>query len=55
MTDREQTKAFGDDLDALVERYRKEFDLSLAQAVGVLQVKIHGLIDDVRNKDDDED
>jgi hypothetical protein len=39
MTDKEQTEAFADDLDRLVQRYYEEFDLSYAQAVGVLQMK----------------
>jgi hypothetical protein len=39
MTDKEQTEAFADDLDKLVERYRQEFEISYAQAVGSLQIK----------------
>ena len=40
MTDREQTQAFSDDLNALIERYCQEFELTYAQAVGVMQIKI---------------
>lgn len=39
MTDKEQTDAFADDLDKLVERYRSEFQITYAQIVGVLQIK----------------
>lgn len=41
MTDKEQTEAFADDLDKLVERYRQEFDISYAQVVGTLIMKSH--------------
>lgn len=39
MKDREQTTAFADELDKLCERFRDEFDLTYAQAVGVLNMK----------------
>lgn len=39
MNDKQQTQAFADDLDKLCARYYREFDLSYAQAVGVLQMK----------------
>lgn len=41
MTDKQQTDAFANDIDNLVERYRNEFEISYAQLVGVLQMKIH--------------
>lgn len=40
MTHKEQTEAFSNDLDALIDRYRQEFDLSYAIVVGVLNMKI---------------
>jgi hypothetical protein len=39
MTDKEQTDAFSDDLDKLVERYRQEFEMTYAQVVGTLHMK----------------
>jgi len=37
MTDREQVMAFAADLEALVYRYRDEFDITVASLVGVLE------------------
>lgn len=54
MTAKEQTDAFASDIDSLVERYAKEFDLSYAQVVGVLHMKIHLLCQDASERDDDE-
>lgn len=39
MTEKEQTTAFANDLDSLVERYRVEFDMTYAAVVGTLQMK----------------
>ncbi len=39
MTEKEQTDAFADDLDKLVERYRQEFEVSYAVVIGTLQMK----------------
>ena len=41
MDDREQIKAFADDLDNLVNRYADEFDMTYAAVVGVLCMKIN--------------
>lgn len=41
MTEKEQIKHLADDVDKLIERYRTEYDLSYAAAVGVLQMKAH--------------
>lgn len=38
MTGREQTQAFRDELAKVVDRFRCEFELTVAQAVGVLEV-----------------
>jgi len=38
MTQIQQTNAFQNDLTKLIERYRSEFDLSLASAIGVLEI-----------------
>jgi hypothetical protein len=53
MTDGEQTKAFADDLDKLVERYRQEFDVTYAQIVGTLQMKLWLLCNEANNRSDD--
>lgn len=45
MTHQEQIAAFQADIEAVIERYRKEFDLPLASAVGVLEVIKHDLIE----------
>lgn len=39
MTEKEQIDHFANDVDALVERYRKEYDISYAAVVGVLEMK----------------
>lgn len=33
----------GDELDRLIDRFRNEYDMTYAEAVGVLQMKIHAL------------
>lgn len=53
MTDKEQTDAFSDDLDKLVERYRHEFEISYAQVVGTLQMKIHLLCNEAQKREDE--
>lgn len=41
MDTNEQTDAFANELDALVDRFRSEFDLTYAVVVGVLHMKAH--------------
>lgn len=41
MNESEQVTHFADDIDKIVDRYRDEYDISIASAVGVLQMKIH--------------
>jgi len=58
MTERDQITAFADDIDRLVDRYRSEFEISLASAVGVLVMKAFLLCSeayDRRDELDDED
>ena len=43
MTEKEQIVAFAREVDALVARFEKEFELSYAAAIGVMQLKIHSL------------
>lgn len=38
MNDREQITAFAADVQRVVDRYRAEFSLTLAAAVGVLEI-----------------
>lgn len=46
----DQTAAFADELDKLVERFAIEFDLSSAAAVGVLMMKVRLIQDDVMRR-----
>lgn len=50
MTDKEQTQAFADDLDRLVERYRSEFELTYAAVVGALHMKAHLMCAEAKDK-----
>lgn len=38
MTSQEQVEALAADLQRVLDRYRAEFDLTLAEAVGVLEI-----------------
>lgn len=55
MNDKEQTEAFANDLDKLVERYRQEFEMSYAATVGTLQMKIHLLCNEAQDRKDELD
>lgn len=60
MDSREQTRRFAAALDALVDQYRSEFDLTFAEVVGVLQIKSHLLCAECAegatgDEDEDED
>lgn len=50
MTDREQIQAFADDLDRLVERYRDEFEISMAGVIGALEFKQFTLMSEAQNR-----
>jgi hypothetical protein len=39
MKDSEQTRHFADEIDKVVDRFRKEYDITLASTVGVLHLK----------------
>lgn len=52
MNQQEQTKRFADDLDMMVERYRREFDLTYASVVGVLQMKVHLMCDEAGQQEE---
>jgi hypothetical protein len=56
MTGKQQMTAFSDELDKLIERFRAEFDLPYAAAIGILQIKMHALSQEANEAiDDDED
>lgn len=50
MTDREQIQAFADDLDRLVDRYRAEFEISMAGVIGALEFKQFVLMQEAQRK-----
>ena len=55
MTDHEQIIAFSNDLDALVNRYRVEFDMTYAAVIGVLHMRAHTLCAEAEGMYDPED
>lgn len=55
MTEGEQTTAFANDLDKLVDRYRLEFDMSYAAVVGTLQMKSWLLSQEANDENEDEE
>jgi hypothetical protein len=40
MTNEDQTEAFNDALDAAIDRFTQEFDLTYASVIGVLSMKV---------------
>jgi hypothetical protein len=52
MTDKEQTGNFAEDLDRLVDRYAKEYDMSYASVIGALQMKVFTLCTDAYDEGD---
>jgi|MudIll2142460700_1097286.scaffolds.fasta_scaffold1239148_2 hypothetical protein len=40
MTNEDQTEAFNDTLDASIDRFTQEFDLTYASVIGVLVMKV---------------
>lgn len=56
MTPNEQIDAFSIDIGKVIDRYRREFDLSYAAAVGTLMIHAHRLMDEgQRSLEDDDD
>jgi hypothetical protein len=55
VSDKEQTDAFAKEVNALIDRFRGEYDLSYAQAIGVFQLAIFGLCTDALHDSDDGD
>lgn len=52
MSEKEQIDHFADDLDRLVDRYRKEYEMSYASVVGTLQMKINLLCAEAGREDE---
>lgn len=55
MDDKQQVAAFSDDVDRLVNRYRDEFDMTYAAAVGVLFMKAQLLCSEAVHEGDNHD
>jgi len=53
MSDAEQLAAFADELDRMIHRFSKEFDLSYAVVVGVLQMKVQMLCAEAATRRDE--
>lgn len=53
MTDKEQTDHFADELDRLINRFSREYELCYSQVVGVLQMKIHTLCTGAQKRQDE--
>lgn len=49
MSEQEQTTHFSDELDALVNRFRSEYEMSYAAVVGVLQMKMFLLCQEAKD------
>lgn len=49
------TVAFANELDNLVERFRKNWDIEYAQVVGVLMMKVHLLHVSAMEEDEEEE
>lgn len=55
MTDPEQTQAFANELEKLINRYRCEFELTAATVVGVLQFQQFLIMTEVQNSHQEEE
>lgn len=55
MKDSDQITELQNKIDKLIDTYIAEFDLPLASMVGILQVKIHELIENSMYDDDEEE
>lgn len=49
----EQIQHFADEIDRIVERFRAEYDLPYASAVGVLMMKAHLLMVEAEGRSDE--
>jgi hypothetical protein len=48
-----QVQQLSDDIDHLIHRYAKEWDLDYSQVVGVLMMKAHLLMDEAKTRSDE--
>jgi hypothetical protein len=55
MNDRQQIQAFADDLDRLVDRYRDEWEISMAGVIGALEFKQFTLMQEAQRQAEDEE
>lgn len=53
VSEQEQISHLGNDIDALVDRYRQEYDMSYASVVGVLEMKIFLLCSEASERSDE--
>lgn len=53
MSESEQVKHLGDELDRLVDRFRSEYDMTYASVVGVLHMKAHLLCAEAAEREDE--
>ncbi len=54
MSDNDQVKHFADELDKLVDRFRDEYELSFAAAVGALHMKAYLLCSEAEERGEEE-
>lgn len=54
MTHTQQITAFDNDILALINRYRREFDLPYASVIGTMQMRIMELYEDAGRQDNQE-
>lgn len=55
MTEQDQIKAFNKDINCVIERYRIEFDLSYASAIGTLVIRAISLSNEALRLEEPED
>ncbi len=53
MSESEQVRHFGDELDKLVDRFAKEHDMTYAAMVGTLQMKSYILCQQAADREDE--
>lgn len=52
MDQKEQQRQFSEELDKLIDRFRKEYEISYASVVGSLTIKIHLLCTEAEEDND---
>lgn len=53
MSEIEQIDHFSNELDALVNRFRDEYDISYASVIGILHMKAHTLCGEAEDRADE--